>query len=458
LLLKTRNLIYLAVFGVGIALLVPLLVRSSSFVITDGNTYVVMDDSNGATGTPLHSGLKAHIEYITSQSSLAGKEIDAIQLGLSRTGSPSGTATVGIFDSKLAPVKSFGTIDAGSVTTTDFKDYVFSPGSSSGGGYVLQPGDGVGILYDGGDKDNYLSVRTDAAGHFDGSKTFHKQYSGTGWTGQLGSDMYMKLTGRHEPAIQRQPKYVMIHFDDGFRSQHDYAYPVLEQYGLKGTFWIVCDYASGTRPDYMRWTQVDELAAAGHDIQNHGMTHAHLPTLTDGQIVREISGCKGILMQHGSTGDAYAIPFDEGHDDPRVVGIISKIHSYGKGAPGIPQRADCGGNCEITNADNGTYNENNKYTMEQWSHDAYSRNSGSGRTEQEILDGFVKAVNTAEVDASGQIVKVPIITYHRINEGGTSPSTSLFAAEMKYLRDNGFRTIGMNDITYDAQAEKFKLR
>jgi hypothetical protein len=48
--------------------------------------------------------------------------------------------------------------------------------------------------------------------------------------------------------------------------------------------------------------------------------------------------------------------------------------------------------------------------------------------------------------------------YHRINEGDTSPSASLFAAEMRYLRDNGFRTIGMDDITYDPQEKKFKLR
>ena len=41
------------------------------------------------------------------------------------------------------------------------------------------------------------------------------------------------------------PKYVMIHFDDGFKSQYDHAYPILKQYGLKGTFWIVCDNASG---------------------------------------------------------------------------------------------------------------------------------------------------------------------------------------------------------------------
>jgi peptidoglycan/xylan/chitin deacetylase (PgdA/CDA1 family) len=248
------------------------------------------------------------------------------------------------------------------------------------------------------------------------------------------------------------PKYVMIHFDDGFKSQYDHAYPILKQYGLKGTFWIVCDNASGEKPLYMRWPEVDQLVADGQDIQNHGMTHARLPALTDKQIEVEVGGCKDMVVRHGSTGAAYAIPFNEGNDDRRIVTAISKIHSYGKGDGGNPQPADCGGNCEILN-DDGTYNKHNRYTMVQWSHDVYSK----GRTEQEILDGFIQAVNSGIADSEG-IVKIPIITYHRINEGGASPSTSLFESEMKYLRDNGFRAIGMDDITYDPVAKKFKLK
>lgn len=432
-----------------LALLVPVLV-TSSLVAAGGTTHVVMENSNGSTGLPLHRGSKAHVEYITSQSDIAGKEVDAIHLRLGSVGSPSGTATVGVFDSNLRLARSFGTIEAASVAA-DYQDYTFSL-DNPGGGYVLRPGDGVGILYEGGDSGNHLSVMADVAGLFDGRRTFHRHY-GTGWTSQLDSDMHMKLTSKREP-LQQPARYVMIHFDDGTKSQYDYAYPVLEQYGLKGTFWIVCGYASGAKPGYMSWAQIDEMAAAGHDIQNHGMTHARLPALTDEQIAREVGICKEMVMQHGSTGDAFAIPFNDGDDDPRVVSIISTIHAYGKGSGGAPQPVDCGGNCETTNA-GGTYNNSNKYTMAQWSHDTYS--NVSGRTEQEILEGFVKTVNL-EVDADGGIVEIPIITYHRINEGGTSPSTSLFAAEMQYLRDNGFRTIGMDDITYDQQAKRFRLR
>ncbi|WP_415282513.1 polysaccharide deacetylase family protein [Candidatus Nitrososphaera sp. FF02] len=359
-----------------------------------------------------------------------------------------------MFDSNLTPVKLFGMIDAASVETEN-KDYSFSL-SLFEKGYVLRPGDGVGILYGGGDSDNRLTVRIDGAGLFDGRKTFHRSFEQdeNRWVSQTDTDMEMKLTSKNAPVTQ-PAKYVMIHFDDGFQSQYDHAYPVLEQHGLKGTFWIVCDYANSTRDGYMNWKQVDQLASDGQDIQNHGMTHAHLPTLTDGQIAAQIRDCKEMIVQHGSTGDAFAIPFNDGNEDPEIIGIISKIHAYGKGSGGAPQAADCGGSCETTNAD-GTYNKDNRYTMKQWSHDAFIRNGNM--TGRQLLDGFVETVNSGEVDADGGIVKIPIIMYHRINEGGTSSPASLFAAEMQYLRDNGFRTIGMDDIMYDQQEKKFRLR
>ena len=411
-------------------------------------TYVLMDDSNGTKGMSLYSGENAHVEYVTSSSGLARKEIDTIQIRLSRVGNPAGTATVGVFDGELVLVKVFGTIDAGSVSTS-YQDYMFSLGDANDG-YMLQPGDGVGIFYDGGDAGNRLSILADTEGLFDGRKTYYRHHA-AGWTSEPGADLHMRLTSDRD-SPKDAPKYVMVHFDDGFQSQYDHAHPVLEQYGMKGTFWIVCSYASGPRPLYMAWPEIDQLVADGHDIQNHGMTHAHLQRLTDDQIAQEVGGCKEMVVQHSSTGDAFAIPFNEGDDDQRVVTAISKFHSFGKGDGGSPQPADCGGNCELLNGD-GTYNKDNRYTMMQWSHDTYS----AGRTEQEILDGFKRAVSTGNVDSAG-IVKIPIVTYHQINAGGASPSASLFASEMQYLRDNGFTALGMDDITYDAAAKKFRLK
>jgi peptidoglycan/xylan/chitin deacetylase (PgdA/CDA1 family) len=256
--------------------------------------------------------------------------------------------------------------------------------------------------------------------------------------------------GGHKP----EPKYVMIHFDDGRKSQYDFATPILDRYGFKGSFWIVCNYAEGTGSGYMNWDQIDDLVARGHDIQNHGMSHARHPTLTDEQLAIEIGDCKEKLMQHGSTGEAYAIPFNDGSNDERIVTVISQFHNYAKGGGGAPQLANCSvSGCEITKPD-GRFNENSRYAMRQWSHDNFVRD----KTEQQVMDGFINAVNLGQVDSNGGLVQISIITYHRINESAGGPSLELFEAEMKYLAENGFITLGMDDITYNKSTGRFELR
>jgi hypothetical protein len=51
----------------------------------------------------------------------------------------------------------------------------------------------------------------------------------------------------------------------------------------------------------------------------------------------------------------------------------------------------------------------------------------------------------------GMVNAVPIVAYHSIDDskGRSSTNINLFASEMKYLHDNGFRVISMSDLGYD---------
>ena len=46
---------------------------------------------------------------------------------------------------------------------------------------------------------------------------------------------------------------------------------------------------------------------------------------------------------------------------------------------------------------------------------------------------------------------IPIVAYHAIDNSldPFKTNTNLFAAEMKYLHDNGFKVIPMSDLGYD---------
>ncbi len=51
----------------------------------------------------------------------------------------------------------------------------------------------------------------------------------------------------------------------------------------------------------------------------------------------------------------------------------------------------------------------------------------------------------------GMVDAIPIVAYHIIDNSKDPSSTdiNLFAAEMKYLHDNGFKVIPMSDLRYD---------
>jgi peptidoglycan/xylan/chitin deacetylase (PgdA/CDA1 family) len=66
-------------------------------------------------------------------------------------------------------------------------------------------------------------------------------------------------------------KVVMINFDDGLKSQLIYAKPILDKYGFKASFFIICGRV-GTERSSMNWQDIAELRKDGMDIESHSMT------------------------------------------------------------------------------------------------------------------------------------------------------------------------------------------
>jgi peptidoglycan/xylan/chitin deacetylase (PgdA/CDA1 family) len=85
-----------------------------------------------------------------------------------------------------------------------------------------------------------------------------------------------------------------ITFDDGHRSNHDLALPVLERYGLKATFFITVGWI-GQRAQYMGWTELRTLRAQGQEIGAHGWSHKLLTHCTAVELDRELAGARKAL-------------------------------------------------------------------------------------------------------------------------------------------------------------------
>ncbi len=75
-------------------------------------------------------------------------------------------------------------------------------------------------------------------------------------------------------------------FDDGLRSQYDNAFPILTQYGMIGTFYVLPPYLADSLPGviwrYGTWPMFDEMNINGNEIGSHSMNHLHMKTLDVG--------------------------------------------------------------------------------------------------------------------------------------------------------------------------------
>jgi hypothetical protein len=64
------------------------------------------------------------------------------------------------------------------------------------------------------------------------------------------------------------PKLAVLNFYDDEKDQLINAKAILDKYGFKGTFFIVCSWA-GSNTDRMTWQDISQLYREGHDIESH---------------------------------------------------------------------------------------------------------------------------------------------------------------------------------------------
>jgi hypothetical protein len=104
-------------------------------------------------------------------------------------------------------------------------------------------------------------------------------------------------------------------------------------------------------------------------------------------------------------------------------------------------------------SDNGQLSTLNRYSIREWSHNANDKKYDYNSTA--IFNKFLDVVDSQfkynDNNNDGVINAIPLIAYHSIDNDRTSSSTDidLFAAEMKYLHDNGFKVLTMHNIGYD---------
>jgi hypothetical protein len=95
----------------------------------------------------------------------------------------------------------------------------------------------------------------------------------------------------------------------------------------------------------------------------------------------------------------------------------------------------------------------NRYSLREWSHNNIDQ--ANFHNDSKTFGMFVDEVNIQDKynKVNGPISVVPIVAYHSIDNNKTRDSTdaTLFDREMKYLHDNGFKVLTINDLGYDTK-------
>ena len=97
-----------------------------------------------------------------------------------------------------------------------------------------------------------------------------------------------------------------------------------------------------------------------------------------------------------------------------------------------------------------------------WTHD--SERHQNGYDDPQMLERFIEIVEgQSKYNNERKMGAIPIIIWHNVEDNTiidahTTTTTKLFEAEIKYLHDNGFTVLTMDDLIYDERTNSLKIK
>ena len=99
-----------------------------------------------------------------------------------------------------------------------------------------------------------------------------------------------------------------VTFDDGHFSNFTVARPLLEQHGIRATFFVTAGRTEQSSK-WMSWGQLRELVKSGHRVQSHGWSHKFLVQCSESELLEELRRSKSELEGRlGQLVDSISVP------------------------------------------------------------------------------------------------------------------------------------------------------
>jgi hypothetical protein len=190
------------------------------------------------------------------------------------------------------------------------------------------------------------------------------------------------------------------------------------------------------------------------------MNHRTMTQLSPSDLNYEIAGSKKCLANHGINATAIATIHGIGRNNGTLIDEIGKYYDLAVNGFGKLMSLHCTGYGEYSNQincrtyfSNGTLTDVNRYSLREWSHNNIDQ--ANSHDDLKTFEMFVQEVNIQDKynKVNEPILAVPIVAYHMIDNTKAPDSTdvTLFDREMKYLHDNGFKVLTVNDLGYDTK-------
>ena len=123
-------------------------------------------------------------------------------------------------------------------------------------------------------------------------------------------------------------KPVLLTFDDGYADNYHELFPLLQQYGVKATIFVITGSLDNHHL-YMTWEQAKEMADSGLvSIQSHTVDHPFLSGLSAEGQAEQMEASKLAILQH--TGyEPYVLCYPTGVYDANTLAVIGDYYHFG---------------------------------------------------------------------------------------------------------------------------------
>jgi peptidoglycan/xylan/chitin deacetylase (PgdA/CDA1 family) len=128
--------------------------------------------------------------------------------------------------------------------------------------------------------------------------------------------LFSFITVSFSQETPNQDPIVTIAFDDGRISQYKYAFPLMEERGITGTFYVIPNMLrdNSGNSEFMSYQELIELQNAGNEIGSHSLSHLAFTTLSEEKIRYQCQKSKEELENYGLNIQNFAYPYEDNND------------------------------------------------------------------------------------------------------------------------------------------------